>query len=210
MLTIGALVAQLKVEFPDLTVSKVRYLEAQGLLQPQRTERGSRRYADTDVQQLRRILELQRDAFLPLAVIRERLDDVLQADAPAERGVPVRRLRRTRTRRLSADEVAQRGGVDMATLRELATHGLIGDMDTEAVEVCTLVARLRHYGIEPRHLRSFRVAADREVGLVQQAMAPRRGQSAGAQEREDLAELLSLLLDLHIALVRQRSSTLDT
>ena len=99
--------------------------------------------------------------------------------------------------------------MEAATLKELAAHGLITEMDSSAVDVCRLVARLREYGIEPRHLRSFRVAADREVGLVQQALAPRRGSTSSLEERELTAQLLALLLDLHIALVRQRSSTLE-
>ncbi len=208
MRPIGAVVAELSEEFPDLTASKIRYLEAEGLIEPLRTARGSRRYVDADIDRLRRILRLQRDEFLPLSVIAERL---AQPDAP-ESGVgsvPATRLRAPRPRRMSSAEVAQRGGVDAATLKELAAHGLITEMDSSAVDVCRLVARLREYGIEPRHLRSFRVAADREVGLVQQALAPRRGSTSSLEERELTAQLLALLLDLHIALVRQRSSTLE-
>lgn len=206
--TIGAVVAQLSEEFPDLTTSKVRYLESAGLIEPMRTPRGSRRYAEADVERLRRILRLQRDEFLPLSVIAERL---ARPEAPADvaPAVPAARLRAPRPRRMSEAEVAQRGGVDAATLKELTDHGLVSDMDSSAVDVCRLVVRLREYGIEPRHLRSFRVAADREIGLVQQALAPRRGASSTLEERELTAELLALLLDLHVALVRQRSSTLE-
>lgn len=208
MRPIGAVVAELSEEFPDLTASKIRYLEAEGLIEPLRTARGSRRYVDADIDRLRRILRLQRDEFLPLSVIAERL---AQPDAPESgiASVPATRLRAPRPRRMSSAEVAQRGGVEAATLKELAAHGLITEMDSSAVDVCRLVARLREYGIEPRHLRSFRVAADREVGLVQQALAPRRGSTSSLEERELTAQLLALLLDLHIALVRQRSSTLE-
>jgi hypothetical protein len=110
---------------------------------------------------------------------------------------------------MSAAEVAQRGGVEATTVKELVAHGLVTDMDSGAVEICRLIVRLREYGIEPRHLRSFRVAADREVGLVHQALAPRRGSTSSLEERELSAQLLALLLDLHVALVRQRSSTLE-
>lgn len=206
--SIGAVVAELTGEFPGLTASKVRYLEAEGLIEPMRTPRGSRRYADTDVDRLRRILRLQRDEFLPLSVIAERLDqpDALQ-EGPGD--VPPERLRAPRPRKMSAAEVAQRGGVDAATVKELTAHGLVTEMDSSAVEVCRLVVRLREYGIEPRHLRSFRVAADREIGLVQQALAPRRGSASSLEERELTSQLLALLVDLHVALVRQRSSTLE-
>ena len=209
MRPIGAVVAELAEEFPDLTASKIRYLEAEGLIEPMRTARGSRRYADADVDRLRRILRLQRDEFLPLSVIAERL---AQPDAPASGPgtVAATRLRAPRPRRMSSAEVAQRGGVDAATLKELTAHGLVTEMDSSAVDVCRLVARLREYGIEPRHLRSFRVAADREIGLVQQALAPRRGSASSLEERELTAQLLALLLDLHVALVRQRSSTLES
>jgi len=207
MRPIGAVVSELAEEFPDLTASKVRYLEAQGLLEPMRTARGSRRYTDADVDRLRRILRMQRDEFLPLSVIVERL---AQPDASAnDAGVPAARLRIPRPRRMTAAEVAQRGGVDAATLKELTAHGLVGEMDSGAVDICRLVVRLQEYGIEPRHLRSFRVAADREVGLVQQALAPRRGAASTLEERELTSQLLALLLDLHVALVRQRSSSLD-
>lgn len=206
---IGAVVAELGEEFPDLTASKVRYLEAEGLIEPMRTSRGSRRYAEADVDRLRRILRLQRDEFLPLSVIGERLDQPAAVAEGAQGTVAAVRLRAPRARRMTAAEVAQRGGVDGSTLKDLVTHGLVTDMDSGAVDVCRLVVRLREYGIEPRHLRSFRVAADREVGLVQQALAPRRGSSSPLEQRELTAGLLALLLDLHIALVRQRSSTLE-
>lgn len=206
---IGAVVAELSEEFPDLTASKVRYLEAEGLIEPMRTSRGSRRYADADVDRLRRILRLQRDEFLPLSVIGERLSQPDGISEGVEGAVAAVRLRVPRARRMTAAEVAQRGGVDASTLKDLVTHGLVTEMDSGAVDVCRLVVRLREYGIEPRHLRSFRVAADREVGLVQQALAPRKGSSSTLEQRELTAGLLALLLDLHIALVRQRSSTLE-
>jgi DNA-binding transcriptional MerR regulator len=208
MRPIGAVVTELAGEFPDLTASKVRYLEAEGLLEPMRTARGSRRYTDDDIDRLRRILRMQRDEFLPLAVIVERLaqPDTSTIDASA---VPATRLRTPRPRRMTAAEVAQRGGVDAATLKELTAHGLVSEMDSGAVDICRLVVRLQEYGIEPRHLRSFRVAADREVGLVQQALAPRRGSPSTLEERELTSQLLAVLLDLHVALVRQRSSTLE-
>jgi DNA-binding transcriptional MerR regulator len=173
-----------------------------------RTARGSRRYTDDDIDRLRRILRMQRDEFLPLAVIVERLaqPDTSTSDASA---VPATRLRTPRPRRMTAAEVAQRGGVDAATLKDLTAHGLVSEMDSGAVDICRLVVRLQEYGIEPRHLRSFRVAADREVGLVQQALAPRRGSASTLEERELTSQLLALLLDLHVALVRQRSSTLE-
>lgn len=208
--SIGAVVTELSEEFEDITASKIRYLEAEGLVEPLRTPRGSRRYAEADVDRLRRILRLQRDEFLPLAVIAQRLSAPDQPGAGPTTSVPATRLRPPRPRRMTAAEVASRAGVDRATLDELVDHGLVVEMDSGAVEVCTLIVRLGEFGIEPRHLRSFKVAADREVGLVQQALAPRRGSVSPVEARDMTSRLLALLLDLHVALVRQRSSTLES
>jgi DNA-binding transcriptional MerR regulator len=205
---IGAVVTELQAEFPDVTASKIRYLEAEGLIFPVRTARGSRRYTPGDVERLRRILRLQRDEFLPLAVIAERID--VAEPAASGGAVAASRLRPARARTMSRAEVAQRGGVDGSTLDELQAHGLVTHMDSVAVDICRLVVRLGEFGIEPRHLRSFRAAADREAGLVEQAMAPRRGSESVAREQHMRSELLALLLDLHVALVRQRSSSLDS
>lgn len=206
LVPIGTVVAELLGEFPEITASKIRYLEDEGLVEPLRTERGSRRYTSADIGRLRRILRLQRDEYLPLAVIRERIDD---ADAAGGDGtVPATRVRPTRPRPMSASEVAQRGGVDPDTLADLVAHGLVTEMDSTAVRICQLAERLAAFGIEPRHLRSFKAAADREAGLVQQALAPRQGSASVAEQRELQSELLALLLDLHVAMVRQRSSSL--
>lgn len=208
--SIGAVVTELSEEFEDITPSKIRYLEAEGLVEPLRTPRGSRRYAEADVDRLRRILRLQRDEFLPLAVIAQRLSAPDHPAAGPTTSVPATRLRPPRPRRMTAAEVASRAGVDRATLDELVDHGLVVEMDSGAVDVCTLIVRLGEFGIEPRHLRSFKVAADREVGLVQQALAPRRGSVSPVEARDMTSRLLALLLDLHVALVRQRSSTLES
>jgi len=210
LVPIGVVVGQLHGEFSDISVSKIRYLEAQGLIQPQRTARGSRRYSAQDISILRRILHLQRDEFLPLSVIKERL---LTPDVDTDTEDPsiaTSRLRRSRPRSLNPSEVAHQSGISESTLEELQSFGLVIGLDTSAVDVGRAVARLRTYGIEPRHLRSFRVAADREIGLVGQALAPLTGSLSSAEVREEGARLLALLLDLHVALLRQRSSTLES
>lgn len=205
---IGAVVAQLAAEFPEITASKIRYLEEEGLVEPQRTARGSRRFAPEDVETLRRVLRLQRDEFLPLSVIRERLEATL--DDPGEAAaVPAARLRAPRPRAMTIAEVAHRSGLTEDAVRGLEDFGLVTRLDASAVDVCRAVARLESYGIEARHLRSFRAAADRETGLVRQALAPVLGTQGSAEAREEVARLLSVMLDLHVALLRQRSSTLD-
>lgn len=201
-LSIGDVVAQLTDEFPDLTVSKVRYLEGEGLILPQRTARGSRRYSSADVEHIRRILRLQRDQFLPLRVIRESL-----AEEPATAADVARTsVRRGRVTPLSRAELCQLSGIDKPLLAELERYGLVTDYDSVALQVCSIVVRLREFGVEARHLRAFRVAADREIGLAEQVLAPHRtvaerdrGTAHGRAER-----FLSLCIDLHVALVRAR------
>lgn len=210
LVPIGAVVAELAAEFPEVTASKIRYLEAEGLVEPQRTARGSRRYAREDIAALRRVLRLQRDEFLPLSVIRDRVaSPEAEGSGPGSGLVPPSRVRAPRLRAMTIAEVAQRSGVSEQAVRELESFGLVTHLDSTAVDVCRAVARLGTYGIEPRHLRSFRAAADRETGLVRQALAPVVGTLGTAEAREEVARLLAVMLDLHVALLRQRSSTLD-
>ncbi len=207
-MSIGAAVAALSEEFPDLTVSKVRYLEDQGLIAPGRTSRGSRRYDEADLSRLRRILRLQRDEYLPLTVIR----DVVDRGDDSPDTIPeitARDLRPRAARPLTVGELVERSGADRQTIAELERYGLIRARDTDALEICRIVAELGRFGIEPRHLRAFRVAADREIGLVDQALAPHRpGGTAAkpgrsrAHEREVTGQLLALCIELHVSLVR--------
>lgn len=198
-LTMGAVVQALSEEFPDISASKIRYLETEGLIRPHRTARGSRRFTDDDVRQLRQVLRLQRDEYLPLRVIREGLSSTSVADGDAA-AVSPQRLRPARPRAMSVSELCERAGITRSTLDDLEKYGLISSRDSQALEICTLVARLGAFGIEPRHLRSSRVAADREIGLVEQALAPRKGDPV--RDADDRGQLLALLIDLHIALVR--------
>lgn len=198
-LTIGAVVELLAEEFPDITASKIRFLETEGLIQPHRTPRGSRRFTDDDVKHLRQVLRLQRDEYLPLRVIREGLTST-GTTGETSADVAPQRLRPSRPRAMSVAEICERSGVSRTTWDDLERYGLVTSRDTEALQVCSLVARLGEFGIEPRHLRASRVAADREIGLVEQALAPRRGDAV--RDADDRGQLLALLIDLHIALVR--------
>jgi len=200
-------VAALQEEFPDLTVSKVRYLEDQGLVSPGRTTRGSRRYDEADLARLRRILRLQRDEYLPLHVIRDVLD---RGDPSGEApGVSARDLRPRAARPMTVPELSERSGLDRQTIADLERYGLIRARDTDALAVCAIVAELGRFGIEPRHLRPFRVAADREIGLVEQALAPhgpggssRQAARSRSHQREVTGQLLALCIELHVTLVR--------
>jgi DNA-binding transcriptional MerR regulator len=201
-LSIGAVLAQLRGEFPDVTISKIRFLESEGLVQPGRTASGYRQFAAADVERLRFVLSAQRDHYLPLKVIKEQLD---AADRGLEPPNPAGRLPRKlvslgnpestrqdgkrsampsaddfapgREIRLTKEELLDQAGVDAATLAELQQYGLIkpgpaGFFDPDAVLIARTVKAMTEYGIEPRHLRAFRASADREVGLLEQIVTP--------------------------------------
>ncbi|MCA0435548.1 MAG: MerR family transcriptional regulator [Actinobacteria bacterium] len=221
-LTIGGVLVRLKPEFPDISISKIRFLEAEGLLAPGRTASGYRVYTDKDVDRLRYVLTAQRERFWPLKVIREALDAMdrgLEAPppqqsrahvpaVPADSDVPSSDYFSAdlSTLRLTAEEVSRSSGLDSSTLAALVTYGLLrpdaeGLFDAAALPIAASAAALASYGIEARHLRPFRTAADREIGLADQALAPLRGRR---DERADQlrADLLHHCLGLHAALVK--------
>ncbi|NHA70001.1 transcriptional regulator FtsR [Phycicoccus flavus] len=216
-LGIGAVVSALTEEFPDLTISKVRFLEAEGLLAPQRTGAGYRRYAPADVDRLRWVLRAQRDRYWPLATIREVLaaaDRGLDPGAPgAAPTVPdpvedepddldVDGLLVRGRLALSAPELAEAAGLDAGEVAALLEHGVLrprgdGTYGSAALRAARAAAGLRRHGLEARHLRVFRAAADRESALLEQATAALRGEAAD-RARGDARRLG---LTLHAALV---------
>lgn len=211
MRSVGEVVALLRVDFPDLSVSKLRYWELRGIVTPQRTPGGQRRYSDADVATLRQALRLQRDDFIPLGAMDEHVQRADSGKPPDESRIKASRLRRSPSRAMSESEVCERAGVTLADLDDLRKHGLVDALNADAVEIAAIVADLSALGLEPRHLRSFRAAADREIGLVEQAMAPHRTAPSARSSIEFLEatdHLLARLLDLHVALVRARSTTL--
>lgn len=204
LLTIGTVCGLLKDEFPDISISKIRYLEDQGLLAPRRTQGGYRLFSEEDLERLETILRLQRDEFLPLRVIRQELA------SPASR-------ERKRKRTLEADDgeldlgaLCERAGIDARLARELEDFGLLAPR-TEAGEkrfteldadIALACGRLAQYGIAPRHLRSFRTAADREAGLIEQVVGPAlrarnpERRRSGAEDLEALGTLAAELSQL--------------
>jgi DNA-binding transcriptional MerR regulator len=228
-MTIGAVLAALREDFPDVTISKIRFLETEGLITPARTGSGYRTYAAADVERLRYILTAQRDHFWPLKVIRDALDALDRGLTPERAGstgmarpsvpqpasdpdVPtVQALTDPGTLRLTRAELVQAAGLDEATMDSLETFGLVRPDDTghygdAALGIAHTAAALAAYGVEPRHLRPFRTAADREIGLVQQVVTPHRAASGkggrtGAQA-DPTPEVLRLCIALHTALVR--------
>lgn len=211
-LSIGAVLSRLRGEFPDVTISKIRFLEAEGLVTPARTASGYRQFSAADVERLRFVLAAQRDRYLPLKVIREQLDAAAAAPERPRvlRAVPVDGLPVAEdfveqpVRRMTREELLAEAGIDVGVLAELEDYGLVrpgeaGLYDTVSTQIATTAKALAEFGIEPRHLRGFRAAADREVGLVEQIVAPMR---KDGQADETVRELAALSVGLHTLLVK--------
>lgn len=205
LLTIGSVCSRLQDEFPDVSISKIRYLEDQGLLSPRRTRGGYRLFSEEDVERLETILRLQRDEFLPLRVIREELASGAGKD---------RRRRRPAVgageEELDLDELCERSGIAPERARELEEFGLLEprlegsqrfypESDVGVAAACELLAR---FGIAPRHLRAFRSSADRETGLLEAVIAPAlrsrnpERRRAGLEDLQGLAQAAQELADL--------------
>ncbi|WP_330176865.1 MerR family transcriptional regulator [Streptomyces sp. NBC_01498] len=223
LVSIGMVLNQLRGEFPEVTISKIRFLEAEGLVEPRRTPSGYRKFSPADVERLARVLRMQRDHYLPLKVIREHLDAVARGERPplpaqVSQG-PQRELlgsgwdaeperptapRIGRTELLAATEAAE------SDLDAWEAYGLIAPMaeggyDSETVNVAKLVAELGRFGLEPRHLRSVKAAADREAGLLDQVVAPlrlHRNPQTRARAEAATKELAALSVRLHAALLQ--------
>jgi len=231
-LSIGAVLAQLRADFPDVTISKIRFLESEGLVRPGRTPSGYRQFSPADVERLRFVLSAQRDHYLPLKVIKEQLeaaDAGVQAPAPAasaprlpRRLVPLgdggdpaglpapADFEGGPDHRLTREDLLAQAGIAEPLLTELVQYGLLrpgaaGFFGPESVLIARTVKAMTEFGLEPRHLRAFRAAADREVGLLEQIVTPvYRHHDASAKARADevVRELAALSVTLHTLLVK--------
>jgi DNA-binding transcriptional MerR regulator len=203
-LTIGAVCRRLQTEFPDISISKIRYLEDQGLMSPRRTQGGYRLFTEDDVDRLEMILRLQRDEFLPLRVIRQELASPLR---PHDRKRPARGGLRADEEEIDFETLCARSGSSREFARDLEDFGLLQprvedgnrlypERDVDVVAACLRLAR---YGVEARNLRGFRTGADREAGLLEQIVAPAL-RSRNPERRqgglEDLEALASLSQEL--------------
>jgi DNA-binding transcriptional MerR regulator len=206
LLRIGEVVRRLHDEFPDISISKIRYLEDEGLLTPRRTQGGYRLFSESDLERLQRILRLQRDEFLPLRVIKDELD------AP---GANERKRRRPTTltgeeEAITLDELCDRAGIGPDLAKELEDYGLLAphgsggdkrypESDADVAQTCAQLAR---YGVAPRNLRTFRTATGRQASLLEQLVAPAlRGRNTerrvqALRDLQQLAELASELASL--------------
>jgi DNA-binding transcriptional MerR regulator len=227
-LSIGEVLDRLRADFPEISISKIRYLESEGLVEPERTAAGYRKFSPADVERLRFVLTCQREKYLPLKVIKEHLDAIDRGLDPPELpggGPQVPRMVLAADNspdpeafrpdasglRLSRRELAEAAGIDDALLEQLESFGLIRPragsthFDGDALVIAKTVGEMAAFGLEPRHLRSFKTAADREVGLVEQVVAPLRRQrdpAAKARAEEAVRQLAALSVRLHATLVK--------
>jgi DNA-binding transcriptional MerR regulator len=210
LMSIGEVLAHLRAEFPDTTISKLRFLEAEGLVDPQRTASGYRKYSWEDVNRLRFVLTAQRDQYLPLRVIREQLDQLEEAPARPTLVAVGAEDQPPENVRTSREDLVGRTGVSDELLTEMEKAGLVesrppGWYDADAVVIVEAIVGLSRYGLELRHLRAFRAGADREVGLFTQMLAPlvrQHDPAARARAAETARDLQALSQRLHAALVR--------
>ena len=235
-MSIGAVLELLRPDFPDVTISKIRFLEAEGLVTPQRAASGYRRFTAYDCARLRFILTAQRDHYLPLKVIRAQLDAQPDGELPpfgspygvprlvsvagndhatvgAEDGVGTGSdpdaVAPTRVR-LSREDLLERAGVGAELLTALLKAGVIttgpgGLFDEHAVVILQCARALADYGVEPRHLRAFRSAADRQSDLIAQIAGPvvKAGKAGALDRADDLArEVAALAITLHTSLIK--------
>jgi DNA-binding transcriptional MerR regulator len=226
-LGIGKVLDELLPEFPDLTITKIRYLESEGLLEPERTASGYRKFSFSDVERLRFILRQQRDKFWPLSHIRQVLDDMDRGVVPdpvqgptvrvphlslADDGLPTPAtfLESSGSMRLSRDDLLEAAGIDSATLDAIEEFGLIPRRPTQtyydstALQIASIVGEFAELGLEPRHLRPFGAAADREAALFDQVVSPRARQLDKDAAERTVAGLAALSIRLQSVLVRSR------
>lgn len=225
-LSIGEVLNRLRGDFADITISKIRFLESEGLIDPQRTPSGYRKFTSTDLERLRYVLLAQRDQYLPLKVIKDNLDAMDRGLTPSQTaGVSTPRppmslatvdgemapssFGEVSEMRLSREELIKHSGLLEAQLVELEGYGLIAargrHFDGDALAIAKAVTEMASFGIEARHLRSFKSAADREIGLIEQVVTPltrQKSSEAKARAEEVQKEIASLSIRLHAALVR--------
>jgi DNA-binding transcriptional MerR regulator len=226
-MNIGEVLELLREDFPTISIPKIRFLEEKGLVTPERTPAGYRKFSHADVERLRYTLRLQRDHHQPLARILEILDAIDRGLEPpplvdltptvpevalSADGLPSpESFRRHEDLRLSRRELVKIADISEELLDQLEQFGLVharkgtSHYDSDALIVCTTARELGEFGLEPRHLRAFKTAADREVGLVEQVVAAQRkatDPAAAARTEDTLSQLAALSVRLHATLVK--------
>ena len=214
-LTIGEVLTVLREDFPDVTISKLRYLESEDLVHPQRTPSGYRKFSSADVARLRYVLAAQRDQYLPLRVIKEHLEALDRGEPlPGSKppATPPPPEEEADTGSLTTEQFARASGLEPGQLADCVQFGLLatdadGRHPVSDLPVARAAAGLARHGIEPRHLRVYRTGVEREAGLVEQLVAPvlrARSEEARTRATEKLRELATLSAQLHTALLEAR------
>ncbi len=227
-MSIGEVLSLLRADFPEVSISKIRFLESEGLIEPERTPSGYRKFSHRDVERLRYVLTSQREHYLPLKIIKEHLDAIdrgLEPPGPAEAVPQVPRVvlagdgfptpesfaPDATELRLSRRELLATAGIDDELLDQLEAFGLVrprpgsAPYDGDSLVVAKTCGELSAFGLEPRHLRAIKTAADREVGLMEQVVSPlQRARDAGAKARAEdtIRQLAALSVRLHATLVK--------
>jgi DNA-binding transcriptional MerR regulator len=218
--SIGHVLGLLKNDFPDISISKIRFLESEGLISPQRAPSGYRRYTDADIERLRYVLSVQRSHYLPLKVIREHLEAMDRGESPpalespfpgtepsgpAASGPPSQAATKPPLR-LTRAELLEASGLSELALAELERNQIVQTRrgskhyGRDALTLAIAARRLGEYGIDGRHLRAFKISADREIGLVEQAIAPHMRRAGG--NKDVSVEVTQLVISFHAALLR--------
>ncbi len=217
LFNIGQVLSVLNPEFPDLTPSKLRFLEEQGLVTPQRTESGYRKFTDLDIERIRIVLELQRDQYLPLKVIRSylaELDEGKQPTRPGVASVNSAHLRQANGKRFSRIELIAETAITDALISEAQDVSLLGEepFDLAALEIARAVVHLQRFGIQPRHLRGLKASTDREIGIIEGVVAPVLGKndtSSRSRAAHYAAEIENQFSAIRSELMRAAISKLD-
>jgi len=217
LLSIGQVLAKLNPEFPDLTPSKLRFLEERQLVAPARTESGYRKFSSTDMDRLRFVLTMQRDHYLPLKVIRGYLSEMDAGRTPElpGGGAPAASMLSSE-RRFTRDELIREAGANAMLLQDAVSASLIVPAEhfgEDVLAVLTSLVELQRSGIEPRHLRGFRAAAERELGLIENALMPvarRKDSSSRARAAEMAREIAGQLEIVRSSLIRSALTRLDS
>ena len=217
LLSIGQVLAKLSPEFPDLTPSKLRFLEERKLVGPARTASGYRKFSPSDMERLRFVLLMQRDHYLPLKVIRGYLEEMDAGRTPELPGGTVAAASMlSAERRLTRDELIREAGASPMLLSDAISSSLLVASDVfgeDSLAVLKSLVELQRSGIEPRHLRGFRAAAERELGLIETALMPvarRKDSSSRARAAEMAREIAGQLEIVRSSLIRSALSRLDS
>jgi DNA-binding transcriptional MerR regulator len=218
--SIGEVLVSVKTEFPDITISKIRFLESEGLIEPERTPSGYRKFYEKDVERLRSILRMQRDEYLPLKVIKERLLEQEAGPSEGAEGVeeegvePVEELAEPPTGlQMSIEEMASATGVDRDRIKELEAFGLVCSHGPESARyydgddyvVLAILKDFFRYGVEPRHLTMYKHFAEREAAFFETIVMPQlrqRNPDARRAAANSLTDLARASRKLKAALLR--------